>query len=114
MGAGLGPASSFLYSGPAINVLAIVLTAKILGVELGIARAVTAVVFSIVLGILMARLFRRADGRVADACCDPAAVAAGAVLRVGLRRQVAADRQPSDSRSPRWRNGGSRCRASVY
>jgi uncharacterized membrane protein YraQ (UPF0718 family) len=59
MGAGLGPASAFLYSGPAINVLAIVLTAKILGVELGMARAIAAVVFSIVLGLVMAWLFRR-------------------------------------------------------
>jgi uncharacterized protein len=59
MGAGLGPASAFLYSGPAINVLAIVLTAKILGVELGLARGLTAVVFSVVLGLLMAWLFRR-------------------------------------------------------
>ncbi|MCA9321673.1 MAG: permease, partial [Planctomycetes bacterium] len=58
MGAGLGPASAFLYSGPAINVLAIVLTAKILGFELGLARAITAVLFSIVIGLLMARLFR--------------------------------------------------------
>lgn len=59
MGAGLGPASAFLYSGPAINVLAIVLTAKILGLELGLARGIAAVVFSIVLGLLMAWLFRR-------------------------------------------------------
>jgi len=59
MGAGLGPASAFLYSGPAINVLAIVLTAKILGLELGIARGIAAVVFSVVLGLLMAWLFRR-------------------------------------------------------
>lgn len=58
MGAGLGPASAFLYSGPAINVLAIVLTAKILGFQLGLARALTAVVFGIVIGLLMARLFR--------------------------------------------------------
>lgn len=58
MGAGLGPASAFLYSGPAINVLAIVLTAKVLGFELGMARAITAVLFSIVIGLLMARLFR--------------------------------------------------------
>ena len=58
MGAGLGPASAFLYSGPAINVLAIVLTAKILGMELGMARAISAVLFSIVIGLLMARLFR--------------------------------------------------------
>ncbi|MBL8734532.1 MAG: permease [Planctomycetes bacterium] len=59
MGAGLGAASAFLYSGPAINVLAIVLTAKILGLELGLARAIAAVVFSVVLGLLMAGLFRR-------------------------------------------------------
>jgi uncharacterized membrane protein YraQ (UPF0718 family) len=58
MGAGLGPASAFLYSGPAINVLAIVLTAKVLGFELGAARAIAAIVFSIVLGLLMARIFR--------------------------------------------------------
>ena len=48
MGAGLGPATAFLYSGPAINVLAIVLTARVLGLELGIARAVGAIVFSVV------------------------------------------------------------------
>ncbi len=59
MGAGLGPASAFLYSGPAINVLAIVLTAKILGIELGMARAIAAVLFSVVLGVLMAWFFRR-------------------------------------------------------
>ncbi|MFO1076786.1 MAG: permease [Planctomycetota bacterium] len=59
MGAGLGPASAFLYSGPAINVLAIVLTAKILGLELGLARAIAAVLFSLVLGLVMAWLFRR-------------------------------------------------------
>ncbi len=52
-GAGLGPAIAFLYSGPAINVLAIVLTAKILGVELGVARAVGAVSFALVIGLIM-------------------------------------------------------------
>jgi uncharacterized membrane protein YraQ (UPF0718 family) len=56
-GAGLGPASAFLYSGPAINVLAIVLTARILGFEMGIARAVGAVVFSVVIGLLMHLIF---------------------------------------------------------
>ncbi len=61
MGAGLGPAIAFLYSGPAINVLAIVLTARILGPELGIARAVGAVVFSIVIGLLMAFIFRKEE-----------------------------------------------------
>ncbi len=56
-GAGLGPAISFLYSGPAINVLAIIMTARILGLELGIARAISAVIFSIVIGIMMHFIF---------------------------------------------------------
>jgi uncharacterized membrane protein YraQ (UPF0718 family) len=58
-GAGLGPASAFLYSGPAVNVLAIVLTASVLGLSLGVARAVGAVLFAIVIGVLMHALFRR-------------------------------------------------------
>lgn len=61
MGAGLGPATAFLYSGPAINVLAIILTARILGLELGIARAVGAVLFSIVIGLLMFLIFRKEE-----------------------------------------------------
>ena len=61
MGAGLGPATAFLYSGPAINILAIVLTARILGPELGIARAVGAIVFSIVIGLLMQFIFRKEE-----------------------------------------------------
>ncbi len=59
MGAGLGPASAFLYSGPAINVLAIVLTARILGPEMGTARAVGAVLLSIIIGASMAFIFRK-------------------------------------------------------
>ena len=58
MGAGLGPACAFLYSGPAINVLAIILTARILGPEMGIARGVGAVLFSVIIGALMAFIFR--------------------------------------------------------
>lgn len=58
-GAGLGPATAFLYSGPAINVLAIVLTAVVLGLGLGAARAVGAVVFAIVIGLLMHTIFRK-------------------------------------------------------
>jgi uncharacterized protein len=66
-GAGLGPAIAFLYSGPAINVLAIVLTAKILGVELGVGRALGAVSFSLVIGLLMHWLYRREEqARAAD------------------------------------------------
>jgi len=61
MGAGLGPATAFLYSGPAINVLAIVLTARILGLELGIARAVGAISFSIIIGLLMHLIFRKEE-----------------------------------------------------
>jgi hypothetical protein len=61
MGAGLGPACAFLYSGPAINVLAIVLTARVLGMELGIARAVGAVLFSIVIGLLMHFVYRKEE-----------------------------------------------------
>lgn len=63
MGAGLGPASAFLYSGPAINVLAIILTARVLGIELGIARAVGAILFSIVIGVLMHLIFRREENQ---------------------------------------------------
>jgi len=60
-GAGLGPATAFLYSGPAINVLAIIMTARILGWELGIARAVGAVIFSIVIGLLMHLIFLKEE-----------------------------------------------------
>ena len=61
MGAGLGPATAFLYSGPAINILAIALTARVLGIELGIARAVGAIVFSILIGLLMHLFFRKEE-----------------------------------------------------
>ncbi len=62
MGAGIGPATAFLYSGPAVNVLAIILTARVLGVELGIARAVGAIVFSVVIGLLMHLFFHKSEG----------------------------------------------------
>ena len=61
MGAGLGPATAFLYSGPAINVLAIILTARILGMELGIARAVGAISFSIIIGLIMHFIYRKEE-----------------------------------------------------
>ncbi len=66
-GAGVGPACCFLYSGPAINVLAIILTARVLGVEMGIARAVGAVVFSIVIGLLMHFFHRKEEREKAQA-----------------------------------------------
>jgi len=61
MGAGLGPATAFLYSGPAINVLAIVLTARILGPEMGLARALGAIILSIIIGVSMAFIFRKEE-----------------------------------------------------
>lgn len=60
-GAGLGPAVAFLYSGPAINVLATVLTARVLGLQLGVARAVGAIVFSVVIGLLMHLIFLKEE-----------------------------------------------------
>ncbi len=60
-GAGLGPATAFLYSGPAINILAIILTTRILGFEIGIARAVGAIVFSLLIGVIMAAIFKDDD-----------------------------------------------------
>ena len=59
MGAGIGPATAFLYSGPAINALAIILTARVLGPDIGLARAIGAIVFSVVIGLLMHLFFRR-------------------------------------------------------
>jgi len=66
-GAGLGPAIAFLYSGPAINVLAIVLTARVLGLGIGMARAVGAIIFSIVIGLIMHFLFRKEEEAKAQA-----------------------------------------------
>lgn len=60
-GAGLGPAIAFLYSGPAINILAIILTARILGFELGVARVIGAVTFSIVIGLIMSFIYRKEE-----------------------------------------------------
>jgi uncharacterized membrane protein YraQ (UPF0718 family) len=84
LGAGLGPASAFLYSGPAINVMAIFLTARVLGFELGIWRAVGAIVFAVLVGLGMHTLFRREE-----------------------RKKVAAVAQvlePPASRRPVWQN----------
>jgi hypothetical protein len=61
MGAGLGPATAFLYSGPAINVLAVILTSSVLGAKLGAARAIGAILFAVVVGVLMAVIFKRSE-----------------------------------------------------
>jgi uncharacterized protein len=60
-GAGLGPAIAFLYSGPAINILAIILTARILGFEMGLARTIGAVTFSVIIGLIMALIYRKEE-----------------------------------------------------
>ena len=60
-GAGLGPAIAFLYAGPAINVLAMILTAKVLGMELGLARALGALIFALVIGGIMHGIYRREE-----------------------------------------------------
>lgn len=60
-GAGLGPAIAFLYSGPAINILAIVYTARLLGWQLGVGRAIGAILFSVVIGLIMAGIFRKEE-----------------------------------------------------
>ena len=65
--AGLGPATAFLYSGPAINVLAIILTGRVLGLEIGVARAVGAICFSVVIGLLMHLTFHKEEAARAEA-----------------------------------------------
>lgn len=70
MGAGLGPATTFLYAGPAVNALAVILTARILGFELGMARAVGAVGFSLAIGATMAWLFRKEEQAKAAAMAE--------------------------------------------
>lgn len=70
-GAGIGPATAFLYAGPAINVLAIILTARVLGIELGIARALGAIGFSVIIGLLMHLAFLREEREKAK---NPAAL----------------------------------------
>jgi uncharacterized membrane protein YraQ (UPF0718 family) len=60
-GAGIGPATTFLFSGPAINILAIILTARVLGYDIGIARIIGAVTMSIIIGLIMALIFRKHD-----------------------------------------------------
>jgi uncharacterized membrane protein YraQ (UPF0718 family) len=61
LGAGLGPASAFLYSGPAINVLAIFLSARVLGLSIGAGRVIGAVTFAVIIGLLMAIIFRKSE-----------------------------------------------------
>ncbi|MCK5218323.1 permease, partial [bacterium] len=80
-GAGVGPATTFLYAGPAINVLAIILTARVLGMDIGIARAVGAILFSVAIGLIMHVLFRKAEGTECSA--QPAGMETEVKLSLG-------------------------------
>ncbi len=71
-GAGIGPATTFLYAGPAVNILAMILTARVLGFQLGLARIIGAIVFSIVIGLVMSLIYRREEAdKVADQIIMP-------------------------------------------
>ncbi len=85
MGAGLGPASAFLYSGPAINVMAVFLSARVLGFDIGLARVIGAVGFAFVIGLSMAFLFRKAE-------------------QVRIKAAMAAPQPPAPTR-PLWKTG---------
>jgi uncharacterized membrane protein YraQ (UPF0718 family) len=80
MGAGLGPASSFLYSGPAINVMAIFLSARVLGLDLGVGRAIGAIAFAVIIGLLMALIFKRSEQQRIQAAQIPDAPTSGRPL----------------------------------
>ncbi len=75
-GAGIGPATAFLFSGPAINLLAIVLTARVLGLDLGIARAIAAISMSVIIGLIMAAIFERSPRKCEAIPGKEAAIAA--------------------------------------
>ncbi|HPQ69460.1 MAG TPA: permease [bacterium] len=83
-GAGLGPATAFLYSGPAVNVLAIILTARVLGWRLGLARAIGAIIFAIVIGLLMAAIFRREETAKAALPVPPVDEPSRSLAKTGL------------------------------
>ncbi len=83
-GAGIGPATAFLYSGPAINILAIILTARILGWQLGLARALGAVIFAVVIGLSMAIIFRKEESEKANAVLPEAEDGERPLWKTGL------------------------------
>ena len=85
-GAGLGPAIAFLYSAPAINVLAIIYSARLLGYDIGIARAIMAILFSVIIGVIMAFIYRREQSQVDTKAFDM--VAAQESEGKGIRLQV--------------------------
>ncbi len=82
MGAGLGPATTFLYAGPAINILAIVLTATVLGAGFGVARALLAISFGLVIGVAMSAIFRREERAKAGGPSETSPAETGSGLAV--------------------------------
>ncbi len=86
-GAGIGPATAFLFSGPAINLLAIVLTARVLGLDIGIARAVAAVSMSVIIGLIMAAIFERSPPKCEVVPEKDTAVAANPIQTVEDREE---------------------------
>ncbi len=64
-GAGLGPAVTFLFTGPAVNVLAILYTGSLIGWDIAAARGILAVIFGMLIGLLMGFIFERAKKRIA-------------------------------------------------
>jgi uncharacterized membrane protein YraQ (UPF0718 family) len=77
-GAGLGPAITFLFVGPAINILAISFTGVQIGMDIAIARIVLSIIFGIGIGLLMAWFFRRDDEAHNDATNNRHALTSGA------------------------------------
>ncbi|MFP3976114.1 MAG: permease [Dehalococcoidia bacterium] len=69
-GAGIGPAVAFLFSGPAINVLAIVYTARILGFDLGLARAIGAIIFAAGIGLIVSLIYRKQEAKKSSEAFD--------------------------------------------
>jgi uncharacterized membrane protein YraQ (UPF0718 family) len=84
-GAGIGPATAFLFAGPAINLLAVVLTARVLGLELGAARIAAAVSMAVIIGLIMAAIFERGqkEAEETEACDIPPSQAGGGDERPG-------------------------------
>ena len=80
MGAGLGPASAFLYSGPAINVLAVFLSSRVLGLDIGLARTIGAILFAVLIGLGMRMIFRRAEKRRTEVAIQTAETTGGRPL----------------------------------
>ncbi len=80
-GSGIGPAITFLYAGPAINILAIIYTATVLGVDIGIARAISAVLMAIVIGLIMATIFKESDKEARAAAAQMVGMATGGEAR---------------------------------